>query len=435
MKPETSLESVVSLSAILGYLNFSEGKPDSRFEKQINDAYALLAQGADAPRSAAEKPQWKRLHEALGEKLAALHKEGGAFQEVGQAEAVLALTFDHLLPAYRRHHQDLLAHLSDADLFQPFFLARVAEAVLSQGPPWEETERIVAGALNQLNDYVGYRPIAILENRPKGEPYPHERVRPIPLYIRGAGTSWGRYQPLVEQAIQILREVDPGILAEASFDLDLLDELALDPRAYDQSHPAGRPRNYIFGEWDPHHLDDQGRFRRFVIRGIVLEALLDWVRPQAPSTSSTSSSEERGEEELLFEAAAVLAGTILMASGICGGSPTAHDSTVTLSKLIPRIARCREAFYANVLEIAHSLDGSRPAHAERLRQEAKHLKQPLGGVRQHLNEYLAKHRAGQLQHRHLAMLYAEMGYFQASREKPRKFPRPPRDFSPKYGFG
>ncbi len=186
----TSLERAVSLSAILGYLNFSEGKPDGRFERQINDAYAFLAQGADAPRSGAEKPPWEKLHEALRERLEALRKEGGAFQDVRQAEAVLALTFDHLLPAYRHHHEDLLAHLSDADVFQPFFLARVAESLLSQGPPWDETERIIAGALNHLNDYVGYRPIAILENRPKGEPYPHERVRPIPLYIRGAGTSW-----------------------------------------------------------------------------------------------------------------------------------------------------------------------------------------------------------------------------------------------------
>src|SRR5262249_49171569 len=156
------------------------------------------------------------------------------------------------------------------------------------------------------NDYVGYRPIAILENRRKGEPYPHERVRPIPLYIRGPGTAWGRYQSLMERAIKILRAVDPSILAEASLDLDLLDEFALDPRAYDQSHPAGRPRNYIFGEWDPHHMDDQGRFRRFVVRGIVLEALLDWVHPQAPSSSKIGFTEDRRKDELLFVAAAAV---------------------------------------------------------------------------------------------------------------------------------
>src|SRR5206468_11850168 len=164
-------------------------------------------------------------------------------------------------------------------------LAQGANAPSSE----EETERLVAGALNQLNDYVGYRPIAILETRPKGEPYAHERVRPIPLYIRGAGVAWTCYQPLIERTIQILQAVDPAILADASFDMDLLDELALDPRAYDQSHPAGRPRNYIFGEWDPHHLDDQGRYRRFVVRGVVLEALLERVENQESGVRSQKS--------------------------------------------------------------------------------------------------------------------------------------------------
>src|SRR5437867_2936128 len=261
-----NLESSVSIPAILGYLNFSEGKPDSRFQKQLNEAYALFAQGADAMRSEREgeapagpgfhpacgsagashsrsesrQQPWQAFHETLTGKLEQLKKEGGGFQDARQAEAALALIFDHLMPTYRRHHQDLLAHLSDAELFQPFFVARIAEAVLTQGPPWQETERIVAGALNQLNDYVGYRPIAILETRPKGEPYDHERVRPIPLYIRGAGVAWGRYQALVSKALEILSATDGELLQEAYFNPELLDELALDPRAYDHGHPVNR---------------------------------------------------------------------------------------------------------------------------------------------------------------------------------------------------
>jgi hypothetical protein len=443
----TNLESSVSIPAILGYLNFSEGKPDSRFQKQLNEAYAMLAQSAARQRSepsiakpptteprtivsGSEQPLtivrgsdgvWQALHEILSRKVEQLKKEGGGFQDARQAEAALALIFDHLMPAYRRHHQDLLAHLSDTELFQPFLIARMAEAVLAQGAPWQETERIIAGALNQLNDYVGYRPIAILETRPKGEPYNHERGRPIPLYIRGAGVAWGRYQPLIERTIQILQAVDPGILGDASFDLELLDELALDPRAYDQSHPAGRPRNYVFGEWDPHHLDNQGRYRRFIVRDVVLEALMDRVKAHGLQ-SQAHGLQLVGSAEALFEAAAVLAGTILMASGICGSSPTAYDSTMTLSKLIPRIAKCREAFYDNVLSLAGSTTGLSTSQAERLRQEAAQLKQPLGGARQHLNEYLARHRAAQFRHRHLAMLYAEMGFPDASRQEAAKIP-------------
>src|SRR5262249_20607798 len=165
--------------------------------------------------------------------------------------------------------------------------------------------------LAQLNDFVGHRPVAILETRPRGEPYAHERVRPIPLYLRGAGVAWGRYHDLVARALEILAATDPAILQEAQLDPDLLDELALDPRAYDHGHPVNRRPNYILGEWDPHHIDAQGRYRRLVVRGITLDALLDRVaRPG-----------ELDAGELLFEAAAVLAGTMLMATRVSGSGP------------------------------------------------------------------------------------------------------------------
>src|SRR5262249_36498809 len=229
---QTSGSGPLSLQGALGYLNFSTGKPDARFQKQLNDAWAALAAaGAAEP--------WTELYQRLHDDLAALKAAGAAaFREATQVEAVLPLLFTHLLPAYRAHHADLLGQLSERDLFQPFFVARAAEAILAQGGPWDETERIVRVALVQLNDFVGYRPIAILETRPRGEPYDHERVRPIPLYLRGAGVASGRYHDLVARALDILQATDPSPLADAHFDLQLLDELALDPRAYDHGHPV-----------------------------------------------------------------------------------------------------------------------------------------------------------------------------------------------------
>ena len=41
-----NLESSATLPAILGYLNFSEGKPDARFQKQLSDAYQFLTDRA-----------------------------------------------------------------------------------------------------------------------------------------------------------------------------------------------------------------------------------------------------------------------------------------------------------------------------------------------------------------------------------------------------
>jgi hypothetical protein len=392
---QAQLGQTVSASALLGYLNFSDGRPDPRWQKQLNEAYTFLAE----PR---EPAPWQALLDWLSANLRTLHAgDSAAFRDVTQADNVLALAA-RVLPAYRRHHADLLAHLDDRDLFGPFFLVRVFEAILAQRTTDATEETIVA----RLNDFVGHRPLAILETRPQGEPYERERHRPLPLYIKGAGVACGPYHDLVARALDILKGTDPALRAEAQFDLDLLDELAVDLRAYDHGHPVNRRPNYVFGEWDPHHLDNQGRFRRYVARKITLDALLE--RMQTPGPLD--------RDELLQEAAAVLAGTLLMATGISGNSPTAHDSTTTLATLLPRIARYRDVFYEHLLK---RFEG---AHAARLRQEQATTRQAFGGARQHLNAYLAAHRAMQMQQRYLALLFAEMGYADASRAEARRIP-------------
>jgi hypothetical protein len=393
------LERQAPAAALLGYLNFSDGRPDPRWQRGLNDAYAYFARrgGTQA---------WLALINWMVDRLAELHAAGlPAFRDPAQAQGVLTV-FPTVLGAYRGHHADLLSHQSDGDLFQPFFLARVFEAILAGGAPWEQERRIALVALHRLNDYVGHRPVAILETRPRGEPYDHERVRPIPLFLRGAGVAWGRYQPLVKAALDILAAAEPAIQHEAGFDPRLLDEFALDPRAYDHGHPANRRPNYVFGEWDPHHLDEQGRFRRFVVRQVTLDALLERVRQPG----------DLDPEELLAEAAAVLAGTVLMATGVSGASPTAHDSSTSLATLMPGIARYRDAFYVHLLQTLPA------GHAARLRREQATTRQPFGAARQHLNQFLARHRAAQLQQRFLALLFAEMGYADASRAEAARIP-------------
>jgi hypothetical protein len=394
------LDRAVPLQALLGYLNFSEGRPHPRFQKGLSDAYAFLTgQGQEAP--------WAGLGRALRARLADLQAGGvTAFRDVRQAESVLTLALEQLLPAYRAHHADLLFHQSDADLLQPFFLARVFETLLTLGPLHKDESQVVANVLARLNDYVGHRPIAILETRPRGEPYDHERVRPIPLYLRGAGVAHGRYQDVVARALDILSTTDASIREEAYFDPTLLDELALDPRAYDHGHPANKRPNYIFGEWDAHHLDNRGRFRRFVLRQVTLDAILN--RIENPG--------DMPRQEALIEAAVVLAGTILMASGVSGAGPDTHDSSTSLSTLIPRIARYRDRFYKEWL------DKIADPHGARLRQGAEVTHQPFGSTRQQLNLYLARHRALQMQQRHLALILAAMGYPEASRRQADRIP-------------
>ncbi len=389
-----ALEQAVPVSGLLGYLNFSDGRPDSRWQRQLDDAVAFLADRGEAVPAVA-------LLECLPVLLTRLHDGGAAaFRDVRQAEGAIALAA-RVLPAYRRHHADLLAHLGDEELFNSFFLARVFEGVLRQGTS-ETGDAAVTAVVSRLNDFVGHRPVAVLETRPRGEPYDHERTRPVPLWIQGAGAASGRYRAIVNRTVDILETTDPDILAEAQFDPKLLDELAIDVRAYDHGHPVNRRPNYVFGEWDPHQIDGQGRYRRYVVRKVTLDALLDRVQ---------QGGADRGPGELLEEAAAVLAGTILMASGTSGAGPGAHDSATTLATLLPRIARYRDAFYEQLLK------RSSGGHGNLLRQEREAMRQPFGAARQHLNAYLARDRATQMQQRYLALLFAEMGYPEASREE------------------
>jgi len=244
-----------AVEQVLGYLNFSSGAADAQFLANLNRLFE------DAGKEKSGLPAWLAVGRVLTERLAALRKDTAAFRDAEQAEAVLALVFDQSLPAYRKFHCDLLFHQTDEALFRPFFVGRVCEAVLKQGAPWTENDRIVRGAVTLLNDYLGHRPVAVLESQ-KLEPYKHELVRPIPLYIRGAGISCGPEREVVATALKLLKETDGDLLRQACLDPDALDELAIDPRAYDFDHPVNKRPNYHFGQWDPHHIDNRGYYRR-----------------------------------------------------------------------------------------------------------------------------------------------------------------------------
>ncbi len=325
-----------------------------------------------------------------------------AFRDTDQARAVIDLVFDHFAPAYREFHRDLLAGQSDAALWRPFFLGRVCEAVLHAGGPWDETERIVTQARQTLDDFIGHRPVAVLRTPRKIEPYDHEWVRPIPLYIRGVGVGTGRYERLISQALEILRTTRRSVTSEAWFDFELLDELAVDPREYDFDHPVNKRPNYHFGQWDPHHLDGQGRYRRFVLQQIMLDALS--ARALAPGNLDP--------DELWFEAAAVLG---------------RHDSDgFRNQRQRTRHARLDDHAWERSSSrsplIAMPITNScSPAPRENTasdcaaRRQAR--RQPLAGARQHLNHYLARRRAAQLEHVHLALLFAAMGYAEAARRQ------------------
>ena len=379
---------------LLGYLNFSEGRPDPTAQSAANQIFS-------------EVPflKWIDLSEWLTDQLQMLAFSRPAFREPKQAQAVVEIVCEELVPAYLAFHSDLLFHLTETELLNPFFFIRLAETVLAIGAPWSERETIVTAALQRINDYVGHRPVAILENRRKGEIYPHERFRPLPLYLKGAGAAVGRYADLMNATLDHLRATSTDLAEEAGFQLDRVEELALDYRAYDALHPVFKRTNYLFGEWDPFQIDSRGFYRRFIVRRPIIEALLRWIEGNSLP-----------REEALHDAGAVLCGTLLMASAISGAGPAAFDSSVSLSSLLPVVARQRDEYYARLMA---RLTGPRTQRLEAVRVETR---QPFGHVRQQLNLHLADIAAEQLQRRAVAELFARMGYGEAARRQAEKIP-------------
>ena len=221
------------LEDVIGYLNFSSGRSDPKFLAHLSELFQAIGwkpsiEGESAIQGELEVRQetatvkatnaevvegtgfWKAgartvadrsppcmprtvatLCQWLRETIDQLEGVGGPFADVNQARQVVGLLEQQLLPAYREFHRDLLYHQCEAFLWSPFFIGRAFEALLAQGAPWDESQRIVDGAIARLNDFVGYRPVAILESGQGAQPYAHEFVQPIPLSHSRGGCGDG----------------------------------------------------------------------------------------------------------------------------------------------------------------------------------------------------------------------------------------------------
>jgi len=387
------------LRAIIGYLNFSDGAYSPKFHQALDDYFqsARTAGGEGWPELIAEiqttLERW-----STGE---------APFGEVSKARRILRLAAEEVAPSYRHFHSDLLHHLSDEELFQPYFVGRLFEQTLALAAadptPDEDVQETKSAptpfglaVVRRLNDFVGYRPLVVLEGRRPLEAYPHERVAVIPLYLKTLGPSKGRFNAVIGGALQLLHEADPGLRNDAWLDLDVLEELALDPRAYDHQHPANQRPGYQFGEWDLQRLNERGRYTRFVTRRVILKTLEKWL-------SSATATSAINAEERVREASAVLAGTILLASGVAGGGPGDLTSEHTPAVIVAHVSKLRDRFYADLVA---KWPGP---HGDRLRREAVRDRQPFGRLRQHLNLELGRLRALQLQHDGVARQYARIG--------------------------
>ncbi len=387
-------------AVVLGYLNFSSGAFDPAAWRALDAIFATLEPAGS--RGVGERPDTASAVAALlARRLDELAAGAAAFRDATQARAALRLLFERTLPAYRTFHADLLEHQPAGALERPWFVMAAAQAVLAEfaASDGDDDDAVVARAVDRLNDYVGWRPVAVLENGRLSQPYRHERVRPVPLFVAAAGVAHGRYRDLVGPAIEILATAPPHLLRQADFDPDALEELAIDPRAFDFLHPAASRPNYLFGLWDPARIDAQGRYRRMVVQQATLDGILSW--PERAATEHPHGVAL--EAEFRREAAAVLAGVVLMASGLSGHGPGARQAALPLAHLLPRIAGYRDEFYRWLLGTLP------PPHRTRLEAEAVRQRQPFGGVRRHINAVLAGRRARQVESVALAAVCARLG--------------------------
>ena len=143
------------------------------------------------------------------------------FESTEQAAELIRLVFDGVLPEYKKFHRDLLGHQDEEALYRPFFIAKACQATLGQEGPWSETSRVVRGALDRLNDFIGHRPVAVLQAQKDRAISPRVGV-PDSALSRGGGVAVGRYHDLISATIDVLRATDRTILDKAYFDPDHL---------------------------------------------------------------------------------------------------------------------------------------------------------------------------------------------------------------------
>ena len=157
-----------TLHRLAGYMNFSSGASDPSIMAAWNTVFDIASAGDPLT----GPPAWLVVKDWISETLENLQANETAFQDCQQASRLASLLWSELLPAYLDFHRDLLFHQVPELLFNGFFMARAADALLSVGLSGDD-EQVVRAAIDRLDDFVGYRPVAMLENR-TCQPYRHE---------------------------------------------------------------------------------------------------------------------------------------------------------------------------------------------------------------------------------------------------------------------
>ena len=108
-------KSLPLLQRVLGYLNFSSGKSDPAFLRDLCEV-VLQVEPHDG------EPTYRHVERLLNEGLETLTSD--ILQDSNQARIIIQLVFQHILPGYLDFHQGSLVQDAESPCNNPFFLGR-----------------------------------------------------------------------------------------------------------------------------------------------------------------------------------------------------------------------------------------------------------------------------------------------------------------------
>ncbi len=297
--------------------------------------------------------------------------------------SVLDVTFDKVFPALEEKFSGVGGDPRPF-LANPFLYARIANTVLRYSRDFDRPYVVARAVTKDLADFLGYRPTPVLEGNDRVQPRPAERTLVVPVYLRGVGLAYFKFEREVELFLECLRRTPEALLESCGIVLDAITEIAVDPRVYDYLHPAWHRPGHVFGEYDPERVSVSGYYERFVIRAWLLEAARAYRRHYLDGNAGV-------QEELVdYQAGVGLAATALLAVAVSGAQPGARSAEQTLAKTAANAALAREDFYRFHIENA-------PATiAADLRREREDRKVPFAAFRLHLNRTMVRDRAAQV---------------------------------------
>jgi len=164
----------------------------------------------------------------------------------------------------RKHHHGLLAHLSDGrTVHAPSSWRAVRGPSRARpGPPPTNGRSSPSERLSRPSPHRGLR------RGPQGKTLCQKKTASAYSAVSarpGRPSAW----PAIRSP-----QSRSGILTTGRFEpvgrgrsiRKLLDDLQSNAAGLRYGHPVNRRPNYVFGEWDPHHIDNRGAIVRYVAR-------------------------------------------------------------------------------------------------------------------------------------------------------------------------